>query len=79
LSQSVSVIVITTGLLNQSIDNTFSMFPQPTNNYITISSLIEIKSYKIYDTEGSLLANKKENNNLEINVSYLNSGLYFKN
>lgn len=77
-SQSVSVTVVTTGLLNHSIENSFRIFPQPTNDYLTVSSLKQTKSYEIYNIEGRLLVGKEENNtNLKINVSHLNSGLYF--
>lgn len=77
-SQSVSVTIVTTGVLNQSTDNSFTIFPQPTNDYLAISSRKEIKSYEIYTIEGGLFVYREENNtNLKINVSHLNSGLYF--
>ncbi|MBN2164659.1 MAG: T9SS type A sorting domain-containing protein [Marinilabiliaceae bacterium] len=63
--------------------NVFSVFPNPTNGIITISSINEqIKRIEIVDINGKSSLQKSltgENPVHEINISHLNNGMYFIN
>ncbi len=56
----------------------FSVFPNPSNNLITVkSSCSVIKSIKIYDSSGKLIKNiKKESASKPIDISELIAGIY---
>ena len=60
------------------LKNTFSVSPNPANDVLTISGDVEYENYTIYDRTGKLV--KKgfiEGNEITIDVSHLNLGLYF--
>jgi hypothetical protein len=63
--------------------NDFSIFPNPTKGIITISSTNEqVKRIEIVDINGKSSLQKSltgENPVNEINISYLNNGMYFIN
>ena len=63
--------------------NDFSVFPNPTNGIITISSTNErVKRIEIIDINGKIAIKKSltgENPVHEINISHLNNGMYFIN
>ncbi len=63
--------------------NDFSVFPNPTNGIITISSTNEqVKRIEVADINGKIAIQKSiSDDNLlqEINISHLNNGMYFIN
>ena len=71
------ITLIPTGL-NEVIDASTEIYPNPANNILTIvSHTIEIKNINIYNLNGQLVLNKKLNNNHNtINVSSLETGIY---
>jgi len=69
------ITLIPTGL-NEVIDASTEIYPNPANNILTIiSHAVEIENINIYNLNGQLVLNKKLNNNT-INVSSLESGIY---
>ncbi|MCF6307854.1 MAG: T9SS type A sorting domain-containing protein [Flavobacteriaceae bacterium] len=63
--------------INEFENTLFSMYPNPVKNNINISTeLSEINEIKIFNTLGQLLETFNTENN-RINVSFLNSGVYF--
>ncbi|HNP68012.1 MAG TPA: T9SS type A sorting domain-containing protein [Aequorivita sp.] len=57
-----------------------SFYPNPVQNKVTVTSLYKLDNYKIYNTLGSLVAQGPANGNItEIDMSQLESGLYFIN
>lgn len=56
------------------------LYPNPVNNQLYIKSKLSIDSIKIFDINGRLIQNKimnYSNENLELSVSELRSGIYF--
>lgn len=67
-----------------SIDEKFriniNLFPNPTSDKLTVTSLYELESYSIYDVLGKLVSQGMATGNVtDINVSELQTGLYFVN
>lgn len=67
-----------------SIDEKFriniSLFPNPASDKLTVTSLYELESYKVYDVLGKLVSQGSANGNVtEIDMSALQNGLYFVN
>ena len=56
--------------------NVFSFHPNPVKDILNISTKDQIETVKIYDVSGKLL---DETSTISIDVSHLNSGLYFIN
>lgn len=52
----------------------FSIYPNPSDNYININSDENITDIKIFDITGKLV--KQINNNNRINISNFNTGVY---
>lgn len=76
--------VTTTALgVNESIANKFSTYPNPANNTVNISNNYNIllTDVSITDVNGRTVKSLKVNNlsQVEMNVSDLNSGVYFMN
>ena len=71
-----------TGIINQSIKQSITIFPNPFNNSITIKfdfQPIDDIIISIFDISGKLIAKRKEsivNKTLEINYSNLKNGIY---
>ena len=66
--------------LNENNQNSVSIFPNPSENYIYIRyENISPESYKIFDVNGRLIYSKIINNNddLLVDVSSYDRGLYF--
>ena len=64
--------------VNQFSNNTFSIFPNPTNNLVTISSPIAIQKIEIIDIYGKLIQTLlSDSNEVQTDVSNLASGIYF--
>ena len=58
--------------------NDLSIFPNPTSSFLTIRSNKLISPISIYDITGKLvLQNKRNSNEIILDISNLNSGLYF--
>jgi hypothetical protein len=58
--------------------NDLSIFPNPTSSFLTIQSNNLISPISIYDITGKLvLQNKGNSNEIILEISNLNSGLYF--
>ena len=53
------------------------LYPNPAKDELNINSFNQIESYKIYNVNGSLIEEKKIINSEKIDVSNLNSGIYF--
>jgi len=55
-----------------------TLFPNPAEDIIKISSQLPIDTYRIYNVTGALISEGKlENNVQQMDVSHLNSGMYF--
>ena len=66
--------------LNENNQNSVSIFPNPSENYIYIRyENISPESYKIFDVNGRLIYSKIINNNddLLVDISSYDRGLYF--
>ena len=54
------------------------LFPNPTDNELTVFSLFKLESYIIYDFAGrKVLSGQAEGNFTSLNLASLNSGVYF--
>ena len=69
--------IATSGIEN-NIETEFSVFPIPTNNFITVKSNVNINSYEIFDITGKIVI-KSEGLEVvnKIDVSNLVNGVYF--
>ena len=57
-----------------------NLYPNPASEKLTVTSLYELESYKIYDVLGKLVSQGAANGNItDIDVSSLQTGLYFVN
>ncbi|MEH6765086.1 T9SS type A sorting domain-containing protein [Aequorivita antarctica] len=55
-----------------------NFYPNPVKNDLTISSIFKIDSYQIYNVLGTLVSEGKGSGNIaQVDMSRLNSGLYF--
>jgi hypothetical protein len=73
-------IVLGTTLSNPdfNISNiNLKLFPNPSNEFIKISGLINIEKYKIYNIIGSEVTNGNISNNQEIDIKNFTNGTYF--
>ncbi|MBT7849928.1 MAG: family 16 glycosylhydrolase [Formosa sp.] len=61
---------------NLSLDSRLKIFPNPGNDKIHVTSKTAIQSLALYDMFGKLIL-EKENDTKNIDVSGLNSGMYF--
>jgi len=59
-----------------NLDDSLSVFPNPATETIHVSSKVALSSLLLYDVYGKLIL-KKENNTNSLDVSRLNSGMYF--
>jgi hypothetical protein len=56
--------------------SSIKVYPNPSNDYISISGLVKEENYKIFDILGKELANGKINDQEKINIQNLTNGLY---
>lgn len=70
-SEEVSVTEV-----NNTIPQQITVFPNPASNFIQISNIDNETPIKIYNTVGQIVVDKKGS---QIDISSLNSGLYFIN
>ena len=76
---SISLEEVILGTTDRKEENYISIFPNPSNEYITISNKIsEIKTIHIYNILGEKVTSKNQINRaqIELNISNLNSGVY---
>jgi len=75
-------INLATGIKNSIIKNGIAIYPNPSNGIVTINMLyntLKDASYKVYSLEGNVVINgsKQNANDITIDMSNLNSGVYF--
>ena len=72
---------VVNGILNHTKVDDFqiNIYPNPCSNYLNINSVLNIETYCIYDCLGQKLIedNQVLKNSFTINISKLNSGIYF--
>lgn len=80
-SAMVGVITVEqTASIEDKFRKNISLYPNPVSNKLTVASLYKLDSYKIYNILGKLVSQGPANGNItEINMSNLESGLYFIN
>jgi len=80
-----SIACTTTGILNQSLGNTLSVFPNPTNEKINITYHTEIASaviFELYDISGRLILKSSTNSEklnsgaTVLNIEHIENGSY---
>jgi hypothetical protein len=59
------------------VDNTFSIYPNPTNSKVNIKSEIKFDLVEIYNVLGQKVLSSKISENQEVDMSLLTSGTYF--
>jgi hypothetical protein len=59
-----------------TFDNTITIFPNPTKNYLTVSATAAIENVEIYDYNGRLIRTFK-NVSEKIDVTNMQAGMYF--
>jgi hypothetical protein len=65
------------GTSQNSLQNSLTIFPNPTNNMININANNMILQTEIYDVNGRLIANSSHNSeNVILDVSSLSNGIY---
>jgi len=72
---SMSVSELSTGIDNVFNENSISLYPNPVINNLTINSNKKIDKIEIYNSNGQLLINQTNTN--QINFSQYNTGIYF--
>lgn len=66
--------------IDEKFRKNISFFPNPVANKLTVTSLYKLDTYKIYNVLGKLVAQGVAKGNVtEIDLSSLESGLYFVN
>lgn len=75
----VTYYVGTTSVNDEPVMKTVSVFPNPASNYITIGSLSELSTIKIYDANGTLVRSVETNgiSEAKINVNDFAAGTYY--
>ena len=63
-------------VIDLSLDSALSVYPNPATDTVHISAKVALSSLALYDVYGKLIL-KKENNSNKLDVSRLNSGIYF--
>ena len=69
-----------TGIVNNSAENTLSVYPNPVNDVLNISNVSDANEIVIYDVTGKVVKSVNvSGNNISVNVSDLAKGIYFVN
>lgn len=69
---------VSTNILNYTKNNELSIYPNPSNGTLNITSSLNSFYYSIYDQLGrSLLAKKSQNKAETVNIDFLDDGVYF--
>lgn len=71
------IIQNTLSINDNLVDNTFSIYPNPTNSKVNIKSEIKFDEVEIYNVLGQNVLYSKIFENQEIDMSLLQSGTYF--
>lgn len=72
------VTVVNKLSIEEKFVKNLNFYPNPVKNYLTISSQFKINNYQVYNVLGSLVAEGKgSGKTTTINMTELNSGLYF--
>jgi len=74
--KTVSAIFDATASVNETLENSFNMYPNPALSTLNIQTAINIKSISIYDLLGKAVLKTTQKN---IDVTTLNTGVYFLN
>jgi len=69
-------VVLSSTAKDLDLDSTLKLYPNPATDTIHISAKVALSSLALYDVYGKLIL-KKENNTNRLDVSRLNSGVYF--
>ena len=68
------------GVVDIPNHDTFSLFPNPASNCLTIASAADVSKVEIYDVTGKMVMTvNAASENVTLNVSELNTGMYFVN
>jgi hypothetical protein len=60
------------------LDSSISIYPNPTNSFVTINCNSNIKSIELYDVQGRILETSIENNtSAKLDISEKQNGIYF--
>jgi uncharacterized repeat protein (TIGR01451 family) len=60
------------------LDSSISVYPNPTNSFVTINCNSNIKSIELYDVQGRILETSIENNSAaKLDISVKQNGIYF--
>ena len=64
--------------ITSSENKSISIYPNPSSNFLTINSALNIDNITIYDIYGKVIINKNEasSNNIIIDISQLSAGFY---
>ena len=63
---------------NFDLDNSISVYPNPTSNVITIKANETLKAVQLFDVQGRVLVTKiEEKNQINFDVSHFSNGVYF--
>ena len=65
-----------------ALDNVIKVFPNPANDKISVNSKVNINAYELVDITGKTIIQKQSKTfgtSFTIDISVLNSGLYFLN
>ncbi|PQJ74492.1 T9SS type A sorting domain-containing protein [Polaribacter gangjinensis] len=62
---------------NDYLESSFKIFPNPTKNYLNVTTNSNYFSYQIYSIQGKVLQSGQSNTFNKIDVTKLNSGIYF--
>ncbi|WP_298767438.1 choice-of-anchor Q domain-containing protein [uncultured Polaribacter sp.] len=71
--KTVAAVFDATASVDDELINSFSLYPNPTNNVLNISTDLEIKKCKVYNVIGKKVLQSKSK---EINVTNLPKGMY---
>ncbi len=67
----------TLGVNESSLTDLFTMYPNPTNGFVTINSNTIIEKYTLYDLNGRILQSKMSKENVQtVDLTNLSSGVY---
>lgn len=64
----------TVGIVENNTENSYSIYPNPTDNQLNITTDSQIKQVKIMDITGKVVAIESKN---KIDVSTLDAGIYY--
>lgn len=63
--------------VNKVVKNNFSIYPNPANNYIELSGLIQSENYTIYNVLGTRIKSGSITKNQKIDIQNFSNGIYF--